>query len=114
MCLKTMKRKNKEEDPVADSTKAKALCASTQEPRVPTEAKQRERGEEVEEDQEYFINTDAVFASAQGPVVFDLCTPEFIQVRDPARSESPSTNKDEAEEEERNNKSLRTNKDDEA
>jgi hypothetical protein len=90
------------------------LCASTQAPQVPPEAKPREGGEGVREDQADSINTNAVFVSTQAPVTFDIGTPESSQVRDPAPGESPSTNKDYAEEDESNNESLITKKDDEA
>jgi protein tyrosine/serine phosphatase len=46
--------------------------------------------------------------------MFDIAIPEFSQVRDPAPSESPSTKKDDAEEDESNIESLSINKDDEA
>jgi hypothetical protein len=53
-----------------------------------------------------------VSASTHAPVTFDMTTHEFSQVRDPARSESRSTNKDDAEEDEGSNQSPSTNKDD--
>jgi hypothetical protein len=70
--------------------------------------------EELKNLQADSINTDAVFVSTQAPVTFDIATPEFSQVHDTAPSEIPSTNKDDAEEDESNNESLSTNKDDEA
>jgi hypothetical protein len=79
-------RKSKEDGPVADSTKAKALFASTQAPQITAQAKPREVGEGVEEDQTYSINTNAVFASTQTSVTFNIATPKFSQVRDPAPS----------------------------
>jgi hypothetical protein len=47
-------------------------------------------------------------------VHFGLGTPIFSQVRDPAPSESSSTNKNDTEEYEGNNESMITNKDDES
>jgi hypothetical protein len=55
-----------------------------------------------------------VYVSTQAPVTFDMTTPEFSQVRNPEPSESPSTNKNDAEKDEDNNGSLNTNKDDKA
>jgi hypothetical protein len=106
-------RKRKQDGHVADYTMAKALFASTQAPQVPGEAKPREGGKGVGEDQAYFINTDDVFASTHAPVNFDMTTPEFSQVHDPAPSESLSTNNDNTEEDKGNNKSMSTHKDDE-
>jgi hypothetical protein len=99
---------------VANSTTAKALFASTHTPQFPAEAKSREGGEGFGEDRADSINTDAVSASTWAPVKFDMNTPEFSQVRDPAPSEIPSTNKDDTEEDEGNNESMSTNKEDEA
>jgi hypothetical protein len=93
---------------------AKALFASTQAHQVPARAKPREGGEGVGEDQADSINTNAVLVSTQAPVHFYLGTPEFSQVRDPAPSEIPSTNKDDTEEDGGNNESMSTNKDDES
>jgi hypothetical protein len=90
------------------------LFASTHSPPVPAEAKPKEGGEGVGEDQADSINTNAVLVSTQSPVPFDLGTPEFSQVRGHAPSESPSTKKNETEEDEGKNESLSTYKDDEA
>jgi hypothetical protein len=119
MCLKKHKkqRESKEDGHVADFTTAKALFASTQAPQVPAEAKKREGGGGVGgvgEDQSDSINTDAVYESTQAPVTLYMTTPEFIQFHDPAPSEIPSTNKDDAEEDGCNDESLSTNKDDKA
>jgi hypothetical protein len=90
-------RESKEDGPVEHSTMTKSLFAKTQAPQVPAEAKPRERGEGFGEDQADSINTNAVSSSTQVPVTFDITTPELSQVRDPAPSESPSTNKNDAE-----------------
>jgi hypothetical protein len=111
---RSRERESKEDGLVANHTTAKALFASTQAPQVPAEEKPREVGEGVGEYQADSINTNSVYASTQAPVTFDMITPEFSQVRDPAPSESRSTNKDDAEEDEDNTESLSTNKDDEA
>jgi hypothetical protein len=88
---------------VADSTTSKYLFASPQAPQVRAEQKVREGCEGVGEDQSDSTNVDDVLISTHAPVNFDLDTPEFSQVRDPAPSESPNTNKDDAEEDEGNN-----------
>jgi hypothetical protein len=105
-------KKNVSEADKAHSTKDTAMSASTQAPQVPAEAKPPERGEGVGEDQAYSINTDAVLVSTQALVHFDLGTPAFNQVHDPEPGKSPSTNKDDTEEDEGTNESMSTNKDD--
>jgi hypothetical protein len=90
------------------------LFASTQASQVPAQAKPREGGGGVGEDQADSMNTDAVSAFTHAPVNFDMNTPEFSKVRNPAPSESLITNKDDTEEDEGNNEILNTNKDNEA
>jgi hypothetical protein len=55
-----------------------------------------------------------VIVSTKAPVPFDLGTPEFSQVQDPAPSESTSAKKDDTEEDEGINSIMSTNKDDES
>jgi hypothetical protein len=90
----------------ADSTKDTAVSASTQAPQVPAEAKPTEGGEGVGEDQVNSIDTHAVLVSTHALGPFDLRTPTFSQVRDPAPSEIPSPNKDDTEEYEGKNESM--------
>jgi hypothetical protein len=73
------------------------MSASTQAPQVTAEAKPREGGERVGEDQVDSINTDDVLVSTHALVNFDLGTPAFSQVRDPAPSDSPIIKKDDTE-----------------
>jgi hypothetical protein len=53
------------------------LFACTQSPQVPAEAKPKEVGEGVEEDEAYSINTNEVSASVPAPVAFTKGTPEL-------------------------------------
>jgi hypothetical protein len=94
----------------AESTKDTAVSASTQAPKVPAESTPTEGGEGVGEDQGDSINTDDVLVSTQALGPFDLGTPVFSQVCDPARSEIPSPNKDDTEENEGKNESMSTKK----
>jgi hypothetical protein len=84
------------------------VSASTRATQVPAEAKTTEGGEGVGEDQVDSINTNAVLVSTHALGPFDLGTPEFSQVRDPAQSESPIPNKDDTEENEGKNESMST------
>jgi hypothetical protein len=67
------------------------LFASTQANKVPAKAKRREGGEGVGGDQEDSINTNAVSASTQAPVTFDLGATKLSRFRDTAPSEIPIT-----------------------
>jgi hypothetical protein len=79
-------KENVSEADKADYTKDTAVSASTHAPQVPAATKPTEGGEGFGEDQADSINTDAVLLPTQALGSFDLGTPEFSQVSDPAPS----------------------------